>query len=163
MMRFFDSFLIAVRSLMVNKLRSSLTMLGIIIGVSAVISLLSVGRGVETMITTSFESLGSNLLKVQSQNPDLPGIVNLSGMATSSNTVTVSDAAAIAEIPSVITVAPVTENYADIVNTNKLSMYSSMVLYLIILKDSIIKLLPDVSWRILIFHIERMWWCSAAG
>ena len=44
-MKFFESFIIALRSLMANKLRSSLTMLGIIIGVGAVITLVSVGRG----------------------------------------------------------------------------------------------------------------------
>ncbi len=47
-----------------NKLRSMLTMLGIIIGVGAVIALMSIGRGVEKYVTDQFASLGSNLLFV---------------------------------------------------------------------------------------------------
>ena len=53
---------IALRALSANKLRSLLTMLGIIIGVGAVITLLSVGRGVERYVTNQFQSIGSNLL-----------------------------------------------------------------------------------------------------
>jgi putative ABC transport system permease protein len=54
----------ALRALRANKLRSVLTMLGIIIGVSAVISLLSIGQGVEKFINSQFNALGTNLLFV---------------------------------------------------------------------------------------------------
>jgi putative ABC transport system permease protein len=60
---------LAVRSLYRNKSRSALTMLGIIIGVSAVILLVSIGQGLQSYITQQFESLGSNLVVV------LPGQV----------------------------------------------------------------------------------------
>lgn len=60
---------LAVRSLLRNKSRSVLTMLGIIIGVSAVILLVSIGQGLQNYITQQFESLGSNLVVV------LPGKV----------------------------------------------------------------------------------------
>ncbi len=53
---------IALRGLAANKLRAALTMLGIIIGVAAVITLLSVGRGVEQFVTGQFQGIGSNLL-----------------------------------------------------------------------------------------------------
>jgi len=53
---------IAMRALAANKLRSILTMLGIIIGVGAVIALMSIGRGVEKYVTDQFAGLGSNLL-----------------------------------------------------------------------------------------------------
>jgi len=60
---------LAVRSLFRNKTRSVLTMLGIIIGVSAVILLVSIGQGLQNYITSQFESLGTNLVVV------LPGKV----------------------------------------------------------------------------------------
>ncbi len=58
----FESLRIAVRSLGANKLRAALTMLGITIGVAAVITLLSVGQGVSRYIGAQFEGLGSNLV-----------------------------------------------------------------------------------------------------
>ena len=64
---------VALRALSANKLRSILTMLGIIIGVGAVITLLSVGRGVERYVTSQFQSIGSNLLFV------VPGQLSNSG------------------------------------------------------------------------------------
>ncbi|TET47251.1 MAG: ABC transporter permease, partial [Dehalococcoidia bacterium] len=57
-MKFVDSIVIAIRSLFVNKLRSSLTMLGMIIGVGAVIVLMSVGAGLQNYITSTFEEMG---------------------------------------------------------------------------------------------------------
>jgi putative ABC transport system permease protein len=61
-MKLLESFRIAMRALAANKLRSILTMLGIIIGVGAVIALMSIGRGVEKYVTDQFAGLGSNLL-----------------------------------------------------------------------------------------------------
>ncbi len=63
-MHVFDNVRGALRALRTNKLRSILTMLGIIIGVSAVISLLSIGQGVEKFINSQFNALGTNLLFV---------------------------------------------------------------------------------------------------
>ncbi len=63
-MHVFDNVRGALRALRSNKLRSILTMLGIIIGVSAVISLLSIGQGVEKFINSQFNALGTNLLFV---------------------------------------------------------------------------------------------------
>src|SRR6185503_20070664 len=53
---------LALRGLAANKLRAALTMLGIIIGVAAVITLLSVGQGVSAYVTEQFQGIGSNLL-----------------------------------------------------------------------------------------------------
>jgi putative ABC transport system permease protein len=61
-MKLIESIRIAMRALAANKLRSMLTMLGIIIGVGAVIALMSIGRGVEKYVTDQFAGLGSNLL-----------------------------------------------------------------------------------------------------
>src|SRR5512143_4138592 len=59
-----ESLRIALRALSVNKLRSALTMLGIIIGVGAVIALMAVGQGVQIYITGQLQSIGTNLLFV---------------------------------------------------------------------------------------------------
>lgn len=61
-MKVLEALRIALRALAANKLRSVLTMLGIIIGVGAVIALMSIGRGVEKYVTDQFAGLGSNLL-----------------------------------------------------------------------------------------------------
>ncbi|HEY3317672.1 MAG TPA: ABC transporter permease [Coriobacteriia bacterium] len=63
-MNFAESFRIAMRALAANKARSFLTMLGVIIGVAAVILLVSIGSGVQSSITSQIEGLGSNLLFV---------------------------------------------------------------------------------------------------
>ena len=59
-----ESIRMALRSLAANKMRSALTMLGIIIGTGAVIALLSVGQGAQAEITNQIQSIGSNLIFV---------------------------------------------------------------------------------------------------
>ena len=75
-MQILESTRIALRALAANKLRSILTMLGIIIGVGAVIALLSVGHGFQDYINQQFEGLGSNLLFVI---PDSAAVKRASG------------------------------------------------------------------------------------
>jgi len=105
-MKVWESIRMAFRALGANKGRSSLTMLGIIIGVSAVIALLSIGRGAQAAITEQIEGLGSNLLFIQ------PGSVAAGGVRTatgSAATLTLEDANALANplnAPSVARVAP---------------------------------------------------------
>ena len=65
-MNLFENFRIALRALAANKLRSGLTMLGIIIGVAAVVALMSVGKGATSGITEQVENLGTNLITVSS-------------------------------------------------------------------------------------------------
>ena len=59
-----ESFLTALDSLLANKMRAVLTMLGVIIGVAAVIALMSVGNGVSESITGEIQSIGTNLVTV---------------------------------------------------------------------------------------------------
>jgi len=116
--KFIEFFRIAIRSLLVNKLRSGLTMLGMIIGVGAVITLMSVGAGLQNMITSTFEELGSNLLFVQPSNPEAPGIAALApGYATAS--LTMDDAEAMRRIRSVIAVNPTNENFVKLIAGNE--------------------------------------------
>jgi putative ABC transport system permease protein len=66
-MKLYDSFRSALQSLVVNKLRSALTMLGVIIGVAAVIAMVSVGNGASRSVQNTILSLGSNLVTVSPQ------------------------------------------------------------------------------------------------
>ncbi len=111
-MKLIDSLVIAIRSLFANKLRSSLTMLGIIIGVGAVISLMSVGRGAEAMITSTFEQMGTNAIYVVSSTG---GVGGAAGLAMASPSLSMDDAEALANyIHSAVAVAPTNENYAEV-------------------------------------------------
>lgn len=67
-----QTFRVAVESLLINRLRSVLTTLGIIIGVGAVIGLVSLGRAVEDFIASEFNALGSNILQITSAAPRSP-------------------------------------------------------------------------------------------
>jgi len=111
--RLLDSFIIAIRALSSNKLRSSLTMLGIIIGVAAVITLMSVGRGAEASVTSTFEQVGANVVTVIPRSPEVEGFAALSPVF-STPTLTLDDAEALERIPSVIAITPVNENYIRI-------------------------------------------------
>jgi putative ABC transport system permease protein len=63
-MNFFQAFIEALQSLSANKMRSGLTILGIVIGVAAVIAMISIGRGAQNTITGSIQGIGTNLLFV---------------------------------------------------------------------------------------------------
>ncbi len=67
-MNLVESFRIALRALGANRVRSALTMLGVIIGVAAVILLVAIGTGVQDEVTGSIEGLGSNLMFVFAGN-----------------------------------------------------------------------------------------------
>ena len=117
-MKFIESFVIALRSLFANKLRSSLTMLGMVIGVGAVIVLLSVGAGLQNYITSTFEEMGSNLLFVSAANPDAPDIAAMApGMATAS--LTMDDAEAMRDIRPVIAVHPTNASFVKLIVGNE--------------------------------------------
>ncbi len=107
---------IAFRALRVNKLRSGLTMLGIIIGVAAVIAMVAVGSGATARIQEQIQSIGSNMIMV------IPGSITSSGIrlgAGNAVTLTQDDAKAIAaECPAVAAVAPVSRGGAQVVYGN---------------------------------------------
>jgi putative ABC transport system permease protein len=77
-MNFSESFITALDSLMANKLRALLTMLGVIIGVAAVIALMSIGNGVNSFITSEIQSFGTNLLSVSTDPDNSEGYLSLS-------------------------------------------------------------------------------------
>ncbi len=99
-----DAIVSATDALRLNKLRSALTMLGIIIGVAAVIAMIAVGGGAREQVVAQIRSLGSNLLVVMPGNVTSGGVRMGSGAAS---TLTDLDAAAImAEVPGVQVTAP---------------------------------------------------------
>ena len=117
MTRLLASLLIALRALMVNKMRSTLTMLGIIIGVGAVIAMIAVGSGAKKRIAEQIASMGSNLLIVLSGSSTSGGLRFGSGTVP---TLTVDDAKAIQnEIPDVKYVAPSQRGTVQIIFGNQ--------------------------------------------
>ncbi|MEI6057831.1 MAG: ABC transporter permease [bacterium] len=81
-------------ALRANKVRSGLTMLGIIIGISSVIAMISIGQGAQTSIQSSIQSIGSNLIMVMPGAQQTPGSIVNAGRGTA-QTLTLDDATAI--------------------------------------------------------------------
>jgi putative ABC transport system permease protein len=107
---------IALRSLKVNKLRTALTMLGIMIGVAAVIAMVSVGAGAQARVAEQIQSLGSNLIIALSGSSNAAGVRLGQG---SQVTITEDDASAIArEVPAVQVAAPSSRGNAQVVYGN---------------------------------------------
>ena len=115
-MLFKECFGMAVNALLANKLRSLLTMLGIIIGVGAVIAMVSIGMGVRTSVADSFASLGSNMLII------MPGSTNhggVRGAAGSRKSLKYDDAKAIeSKIKGIDYVSPTVSSSYQVVNGN---------------------------------------------
>lgn len=109
-MKLRDCFSTALRALLGNKLRSALTMLGIMIGVAAVIAVLSLGSVQATLVEEAFATLGSNLIYV------IPREAGVMGAGVGEATLTLGDAEAIARhAPSVAGVAPTAQTYAQVI------------------------------------------------
>ncbi|WP_231512212.1 ABC transporter permease [Paucibacter sp. KBW04] len=102
-------FLEALRSLNANRLRSALTMLGVVIGIASVLMMLSVGDGVRNFIDKELSVLGSNQLIVQPGTPvDGGGVRRRSGEVPN---LTVDDARALAKLPSLKGAAPALQGF----------------------------------------------------
>jgi putative ABC transport system permease protein len=108
---------IALRNLRAHRLRTLLTMLGIIIGVAAVITMMAIGYGAQRQISDKISSLGSNLVMIQPGSSMDAGVQLGSGTR---HTLTDEDASAIfAEIPTVDIAAPAVSAYAQVVKGNR--------------------------------------------
>ncbi|MFH1169159.1 MAG: ABC transporter permease [Chloroflexota bacterium] len=101
--RWLEPFATAWVGVAMHKLRSFLTILGIVIGVSAVISLMSIGKGAEADILARIGSLGSDLITIRPGSSSFGGVRSAAGSVTS---LTVEDADSISQIPYVAAVAP---------------------------------------------------------
>src|SRR5574337_594431 len=110
------NFTIALRALRVNRLRSVLTMLGIIIGVAAVIAMVAVGSGATAQIQEQIRSIGSNVIIVMSGSMTSGGIRVGAGSVL---TLSEDDAKAIVgECPAVALVAPSSRGTSQVVFGN---------------------------------------------
>jgi len=118
-MNIFVIFRIAFRALARNKMRSALTMLGIVIGVSAVIAMVSIGQGAQASVQEQIANVGTNLLFVGAGSQNVGGVRSGTG-ATNSNRLTVEDIEAIRrEIPSVAMASPTVNTRAQLVFGNQ--------------------------------------------
>jgi putative ABC transport system permease protein len=111
-MNIYTNFIESLQSLYANKLRSALTILGIVIGVAAVIAMLSIGKGAQASISSQIESIGTNLVYVT------PGAVRQAGVSGAGGTagnLTQDDANAIAGLSNILTVVPQVEGRAQVV------------------------------------------------
>ena len=102
----------ALRAMAANRMRSALTMLGMVIGVGAVIMMLAIGKGVEDSVRASIASMGSNLFMVVSGAPQAGGIRMGSGSAP---TLTIDDADALEDLDGVVAVSPSSPGAAQVV------------------------------------------------
>jgi putative ABC transport system permease protein len=115
MFKFVTILKVGLKAIARNKLRSTLTALGIIIGVACVIAMIAVGQGSQASIQAQISSLGTNFLMI------FPGVATQSGarIFTGNSTITDDDVDAVrAECPSVAYVTPVSRSAAQIVNGN---------------------------------------------
>lgn len=111
-MNFLESIRVSLRALRANKLRSALTMLGIIIGVAAVIAMVGIGNGATASITSQIQGMGSNLLTIS------PGQSNSGGVnqgAGSSTSLSMTDVAKIEIGTAIKAVAPIASTNAQVV------------------------------------------------
>ncbi|OKH31693.1 ABC transporter permease [[Phormidium ambiguum] IAM M-71] len=109
-----ESVKMATTTLVANKLRSTLTMLGIIIGNASVIAMVGIGQGAQKLASEQFESLGPNVLFI------IPGNQNAQRNRDFPKTLVLEDAKAIAnQVPSVTDVAPQIQSRLPVVYSNK--------------------------------------------
>ena len=108
---------VAARALGRNKLRTALTMLGIIIGVGAVIVLVSIGQGAQAMVLDQISSMGTNMMYI------MPGNINFGGAALgagAANTLTDDDVNAMErEVPTIAAASPVVNSSGQLVFGNE--------------------------------------------
>jgi putative ABC transport system permease protein len=111
-----QNILTALRSLMTNKLRSGLTILGIVIGVAAVVALMAIGSGATSEITSQIQSAGTNLLSIQAGRMQRPQV---GGAPLSFSALTYKDYQALqAALTDVAGIAPVYQSNSTVVFEN---------------------------------------------
>jgi putative ABC transport system permease protein len=111
--KWLDPVTTAWTGIITHKLRSFLTMLGIVIGVGAVITLMSVGRGSTADILSNIQSMGANLMTIRGGASMSAGV---RGMMGASNTLTLEDAEAIEDVSGVTAVAASSSSNLQLIN-----------------------------------------------
>lgn len=118
-MNYWEAMRVSLRSVTANKLRSFLTMLGIMIGVSAVIAMVAIGEGAKASVANQINGLGSNLLIISAGQARQGGI----SLGAGSLSLSLEDAAALQQKDSIADVTPAVSTRAQLVyqNSNYLS------------------------------------------
>jgi putative ABC transport system permease protein len=106
---------IALKAIRRNKIRSGLTMLGVIIGVASVIAMIALGSGARASIDQQIQSQGTNVIFVSSGSFGRPGGGAVRGGAGTVTTLTLDDAKAIADLPGVTRVSPMVRGRAQVI------------------------------------------------
>jgi putative ABC transport system permease protein len=96
-----------------NRMRTALTMLGMVIGVGAVVLMMAIGQGAQSAVKASIDSMGSNLFVVLSGSSMAGGVRSGSGNAP---TLTTADAEAINELPGIAASAPIHMGMAQLIH-----------------------------------------------
>jgi putative ABC transport system permease protein len=110
---------IAYRALARNKTRAALTMLGVIIGVSAVIAMVSIGQGAQVSVQAQIANMGTNLLFVSAGAQNVGGVRTGTG-DSGTNTLTAEDLEAIQrEVPSVAMLSPIINARTQLISNNQ--------------------------------------------
>ncbi|QDT12745.1 ABC transporter permease [Planctomycetes bacterium K23_9] len=114
-MSFIDTVRIALRALVKNKMRAVLTIIGVVIGIAAVTTIVSIGQGASQLVSGEFEALGTNVVLV------LPGQTRRGGVRQSgAPTLTAADSVAIgAECPAVLASSPIVGTSGQIIYGNE--------------------------------------------
>ena len=115
-MSIFMTLRIAVKALNRNKMRTILTMLGMIIGVGAVITMVALGRGAQATIEEQIKSAGTNLININAGNFQSAGVRQGAGMAT---TLTAEDATSLRQVPGVQYVAAGVNSRGQVIAGNQ--------------------------------------------
>ena len=123
-MLFRDAFKTATRSLAHGKMRSILTMLGIVIGISSVIILMSIGQSAQDLILGQVQGIGSNLIIITPGAPSGSGFAPPSVQGIIVTSLKQTDVDALQREPSITAVAPLVSGQAEAVygNNNKKSI-----------------------------------------
>jgi len=114
-MRFQNTLRIAFRAIQRNKIRSSLTMLGVIIGVASVIAMIALGSGARASIDQQIQSQGTNVIFVSAGSFGRPGGGAVRGGAGSVTTLTLDDAKAIGGVRGVTRISPMVRGRAQVI------------------------------------------------
>ena len=114
-MRFADLIAETLHSLASNKVRSGLTILGIVVGIASVIAMVAIGQGTQASVTASFTSLGSNMLTIRPSTPGEDGGGGPRMAAGDVKSLTMEDAEAIAGLSGVAAVAPQSSTQSQLV------------------------------------------------
>lgn len=111
-MHAFDLVRLSYRTLISHKLRSALTVIGLVIGIAAVVILTSIGRGIHTFVLSEFTQFGTHLIAV---SPGKKTTFGISGATISTvRPLTIADAVALSKLPAILAVVPVVQGNARV-------------------------------------------------